>query len=368
MSRWPLSELAREAVRSLRAALWMTTFGVVAAGIIAAAIATNEFSTLAGVADRYWSRLEAGSGVVAAFPASDEFPIPAGRCLSLAAGAGIRGSGAILGSGVVDYLSIPGASSAYGLVTPGLLDVLGGHPEDLPLEDGVFLGADLAKDLPVSPGEEIVIAPREFDGEWRVTVAGVVDTTRQPDLGGWLFIPAAATNDAAESCWVETQPQGRNTLQSVVAVQLGSGLTDPVVRALHSDDPTELSLETQWRERISRHGWVVGAAVFFLLSALQALAMRPRWALYRILGTSMGELMLLNVFRTALVVWPAAVIGWAAASAIAVTTSNPALIDRQLLDFGRWQVVMFSMVVVSAAPIATGLAATGAVANMLRER
>ncbi|WP_322759658.1 hypothetical protein [Frankia sp. Cr2] len=194
--------------------------------------------------------------------------IDAAACERLSAISGVRSAGALKETdAVVLRVMIANPIPAY-VVTPGLIEVLGGNAAT---RAGAWLPAQLAKTLGVQPGQELVTTAGTL------SVAGIYDYPddgRDSRLNYAALLPQLATG-VFDECWAEVWPLSKtrdHLLYSALTVDVSS--TDPVIIGqLNTSRGTQFDGVGAFTGRPTRYG-LAGCGLAGLILGFVAIRMR----------------------------------------------------------------------------------------------
>lgn len=354
---WPLRSVLGEAWRARRRlTLWAgLPFILLLAGLVAA-------EATAGI--QLWKaeqrRQAAGGDILTIL--HDPPLTSAAACLRLARWPSIMHVGAVglpEDQGRTGFASHPNAEAQVQVVTPGALPILGGgSPGNA---TGTVLGRQLADELGADRGDKLV---RLGDG-LPTSVTAILNTSvRFPDRGRALF-EVRTQPRRTQQCLVETIPHARDTVrQALAATGIATG-TGAEVRPIATGDLQDA--RAAYNTRASQHGWMAVAGLTALSALAAAWFARATSGLYRALGASRTDLVLVALFQTALFIIPAMTIAAAGSWLwIARTTAVEAPVQLWLVLVRASSLAALSTLV--AVPLAVISVASQSLARLIRTR
>lgn len=142
-----------------------------------------------------------------------------------------------------------------------------------------MISTELADQLGVSAGSYL-----NLDGALtRVAQVAALDV-RDPLLGRLAIYPSAPTGEV-QSCVVQFDPGSYGAGASALADFFG-GIKDLKVAPFVPVNAGTVSPASQWRHRITRDAWAIGAVLAFLIYLLVSLLRRRELSVYLLTGTS----------------------------------------------------------------------------------
>jgi len=357
---WRLRDLIVDGFRNVTGSpIRSVLLGVAAAGIVGALVVAELSTTddLLAFRDEF---VAAGGNVVVA---SNEQGLPAGRCAALQANPGIVATAAVALGEPVEVDHAPGTLFQTGAITTGGLALFA---PDAPatvahIADRWIVGTAAADELGLTEGMWLTI------GDATRKVGAVIDTeTRNPQIARWILtiIPAAGT---ATQCWVEYEPgaaTGRAEYLETVFADTGDGLiTRPWIRLdeFARDPITELASRPQ------AGAWLPAGLLLAVIAWLATWFRRSHIGLYRAVGTTPTQLLILGAIETVtpLVVGAAAGFAWATASWVAAHTGYPTTDQLTIALRTTASVVLLTA---ATAPLLWPITARQSIAQQLKDR
>lgn len=315
--------LASEAVRNSTGSRVRTAILFLAAAGLTFAVSTAELQAVGRLVDFQRFSIANGKNVVVA--ASDSGDLPLATCVGLARHRGVRHAGGLRRESAQNIASAPGSLVQTGGATPGAISLwTNGGTSAATTSPGWFAASALAAEFKWRPGTLVRVGQQPLK-----PINAVFDPApRNTTIGRWLVsvIPPAGTG---HECWVEFDdgPAIDSRLALVTNTFSTSTDTDVTVRPLFRLDELARRPSQELRTRTTALAWLPAGVVIALLLAMVA---RSRWAeagLYRVMGASSTDIVVMAAIEAWLVLLPANVLGtlWSVAGHLAVAEHHVSL-------------------------------------------
>lgn|GEM_PF-5763068 len=232
-------------------------------------------------------------------------PLDAGRCDQLNTVSGVMTAGGVLASSAFSVPTDPGYLGDYVRVTPGYLRVLWPSVEKSELVK-VGVGSSLAANFGLVSGAHLAIVANSQPLFFRVDYVAVEDR-RFPTFSRAIVVVEAPTGSVL-SCYVEVQAGASDDVATVLAGWFADS-GQVTVTSIWSADQSQPTLQDELASRISQWVPFILAATVILVWCFSWMMRRQEISVYRMLGLSTAQLVLMSLIE-----WSLALLAPAAAA------------------------------------------------------
>ncbi|MDR2566575.1 MAG: hypothetical protein LBC97_11095 [Bifidobacteriaceae bacterium] len=351
-----MTVVVREAVATCRALLGRSLLLVATVVVLAGGSCLLDGTAAVRFHERYRQAVESGSEVLIVKDPEGE-TLSAGVCELIGRAKGVRAAGGIRFGNAVHAAQAPGVAIQTASASAGYFQVVApAWASGDAGQVGVLVGAAVARDVGLRPGQDLATVENES-----FTVGRVADLSpRAPQQNRWIIW--TGVHDQVDQCWIEAVVGAKDDVAALARSYYLPG--NPRIQVASSAAHDARAALAGWETRLDRFAWAAGAALAAAMLAILWITRRGELALRRVLGFSRLDVALQLLVETLVVsaVALAVVIPWLALWA--TQADQPALIGfysvRALIRF-------FGLLFAAAACLAVVFGG-GDLAKRLRDR
>lgn len=260
--------------------------------LLGAGIVLGGASEVAVIAAAHRSEQARGSEVLSIRTPA---PLDAARCEGLRAVEGIADAGASLERFDASVGALPGAALAVARVTAGYARILWDAPE---FNDSIGVGSAAATALGLRPGSEVTLLRPGADA-LSVRVRQVLPPTqRLPGANQELVIVDLARGPITE-CLVLPEPGAAAATETLLRSLSEEAIIEPLLKR----DRVQERPAERLAARVTRWLPFLAAGTTVLLLAIITFTRRADWALARLLGAGIRDILAIATLETLVLVW-----------------------------------------------------------------
>lgn len=328
-----------ETTRNLRSRTAATTLLMLTSALLGAAVVVASWFDTTAIESMWEEQVRVGAYTFS-ITASDHSPLEAARCDALKSVEGVRAAGAVLSA--TSAYSAADPRTRYLLIeaTPGYLSIA------FPLTRGIdtsstVAGATVTDDLGLTSGAEFAYRTAATTPVSTIVLDAAITAPARFDAVDGAVVVAAPPAGGTSECWVEAWPGSERAIESVLSSWFPSVTT--IAKRLARDAQLARDADHELQFRLSQ--WAPYQAVLVLggASILIWWARRGEFALYRVLGMTSGQSLLMLSFEVLATAFIPMFIGACAAITVLSTqmsSMTAGAVNRDLCAFGLCLVLL----------------------------
>lgn len=276
--------IAMETASNLAVERWRGIVVAVGSAILVATIVVLELAQIRVAVDLEADMTEGGRYVVVAESDGLGSGIEANRCAALTHNPIVLAAGGFSEGARVVLDKAPGEVFRQRAMVGDMVKLLA--PQMTPVGD-LYFAVQAAERLGLATGTVVALG----DGAGSATVSVVDMQARVPDPGPWAWTQTTLPS-SLDQCWVEFAPFALPIAQEWVAAWLTHDEGSVVTRPLLADDRFRADPIDLFRSRPTRHAWLLVGMTISVLVSLIIWSRRSELALYRTVGASVGQVVI----------------------------------------------------------------------------